>query len=264
MRKIKITALLLTLVVFSSLLLTSCHGGRSMSAFEMPESFDTDGQYEIVFWAKNESNVTQREVYEGAVAAFEELYPNIDVKLKIYTDYGRIYQDVITNIPTVTTPDVCITYPDHIATYITGNNVVVPLDSLIADEKYGLGGSELLFDGVEADEIVEKFLDEGKIGGVQYALPYMRSTEACYINKNLVEALGYEIPEVLTWEFVFEVSRAAMQKDENGKYINGQDVMIPFIYKSTDNMMIQVLEQKNAGYSTIKGEIEIFNDMSEV
>ena len=36
--------------------------------------------------------------------------------------------------------------------------------------------------------------------------------------------------------------------------------MIPFIYKSTDNMMIQMLKQKNAGYSTAEGKIEIFND----
>ena len=36
--------------------------------------------------------------------------------------------------------------------------------------------------------------------------------------------------------------------------------MIPFLYKSTDNMMIQMLRQKDAGYSTPAGEILIFND----
>ena len=261
--KTKITAFLLTVVVILPLILTSCHGGRSLEAFAMPEGFDTTKNYEIVFWAKNESNLNQKAVYEKAVADFEALYPNIDVKLKIYTDYGRIYQDVITNIPTGTTPDVCITYPDHIATYITGNNIVVPLDELINDEKYGLGGSELRFEGVGADEIIEKFLDEGKIGGVQYALPFMRSTEACYINRDLVEALGYEIPEILTWDFIFEVSRVAMQKGNDGKYINGQTVMLPFIYKSTDNMMIQMLEQLGAEYSNEAGEILIFNEDTE-
>ncbi len=261
----KLISLLLTIVVVLPIVLTSCHGGRTLEPFEMPDEFDTTKSYQIVFWAKNESNVKQKQIYEKAVADFEALYPNIDVVLKspLYTDYGRLYQDVITNIATGTTPDICITYPDHIATYITGNNIVVPLDELMADEKYGLGGSELRFDGVSEDEIVEKFLDEGKIGGVQYALPYMRSTEACYVNRDLVEALGYELPEVLTWEFVFEVSRAAMEKDEGGKYINGQSVMIPFIYKSTDNMMIQMLEQLGADYSNDEGEILIFNEDTE-
>jgi len=60
---------------------------------------------------------------------------------------------------------------------------------------------------------------------------------------------------------VWEVSEAAAAKDENGVFLaNGQKVMIPFIYKSTDNMMIQMLRQKGAGYSTDTGEILIFSD----
>ncbi len=89
----------------------------------------------------------------------------------------------------------------------------------------------------------------------------MRSTEACYVNKTYVEALGYTLPETLTWDFIWEVSEAAAAKDQDGNFlVNGQEVMIPFIYKSTDNMMIQMLKQKNAGYSTENGEIQLFND----
>lgn len=89
----------------------------------------------------------------------------------------------------------------------------------------------------------------------------MRSTEACYVNKTYVESLGYTLPEVLTWDFIWQVSRAATAKDADGTYlVNGQKVMIPFIYKSTDNMMIQMLRQKGAGYSNDQGEILLFND----
>ena len=139
-------------------------------------------------------------IYEKAIADFEALYPNIHVNLRLYTDYGRIYNDVITNIATDTTPNVCITYPDHIATYLTGANVVAPLDELFADEKYGLGGSELRYDGPTREEMIPQFLDECAFAGHHYAIPYMRSTEACYVNKTFVEALGYELPEVLTWD----------------------------------------------------------------
>ena len=241
-----------------------CHGARERSAFEVPEEFDTEKQHEISFWAKNDTNLTQVAIYEKAVADFEALYPNIKVNLKLYTDYGRIYNDIITNISTGTTPNVCITYPDHIATYMTGDNVVIPLDELIDDRRYGLGGKKLLFDSPKANEVVDKFLDEGVIDGKQYALPFMRSTEACYINKTLVEKLGYELPEKLTWDFIWEVSDAATKKSVDGTYeINGQKVMIPFIYKSTDNMMIQMLAQKGAGYSTDSGEVLLFNDTTE-
>ena len=252
---------LLLCLTFLLSILSACHGSAEQIAFETPEEFDTSRNYEITFWAKNDTNLTQVEIYKQAIADFQELYPNITVNLRLYTDYSRIYNDVITNISTGTTPNVCISYPDHIATYLTGTNCVVPLDDLFADEKYGLGGSELRFEGAGENGIIEKFLDECLIEGYHYAVPYMRSTEACYVNKTYVEALGYELPETLTWDFVWEVSEAAMAKNADGTFaVNGQNVMIPFIYKSTDNMMIQMLRQLDAGYSTSSGEIQIFND----
>ncbi|MBR3845836.1 MAG: extracellular solute-binding protein [Clostridia bacterium] len=261
-----VSALLLCSVFFGLLALSGCHGQKALPTFEMPEDFDTSKQYDIVFWSKNESNPTQNAIYDKAIADFEALYPNINVIKKVYTDYKDIFNDVITNLPQRTTPNVCITYPDHIATYMQGENVMLPLDELMADERYGLGGSEVRFDSVRTDEIIPEFLDEGKIGGIQYALPYMRSTEACYINNDLVEALGFTLPETLTWDFIFEVSEYAMSlgRDENGNYIaNGQSVLIPFIYKSTDNMMISMLEQLGAPYSNDEGDMLLFNDTTK-
>lgn len=166
-----------------SLSLTGCHGSKGLPEFTVPEEFDTSRNYEITFWAKNDTNKTQTEIYKKAIADFEALYPNITVNLNLYTDYGKIYNDVITNISTNTTPNVCITYPDHIATYLTGQNTVVPLDDLFADEKYGLGGTELAYDGPAREEVIPQFLNECSIDGHYYAVPYMRSTEACYVNK---------------------------------------------------------------------------------
>ncbi len=254
----------LALTAGCCLTLTGCHGREGLAAFEIPAEFDVSQNYEITFWAKNDTNKTQTDIYEKAIDDFEALYPNITVNLRLYTDYGKIYNDVITNIATDTTPNVCITYPDHIATYLSGTNLVVPLEELFADEKYGLGGSDIRFDSPTTAEIIPQFLEECSFGGHYYAIPYMRSTEACYINKTYVEALGYTLPDVLTWDFVWEVSEAAMAQDSDGNYlVNGQKVMIPFIYKSTDNMMIQALKQQNAGYSTEDGEILLFHETTE-
>ena len=243
------------------LVLSGCHGSAAREEFSVPAELDASRKFDITFWAKNDTNVRQTEIYKDAAARFEKAYPNIHVNIRLYTNYGDIYNDVITNIATSTTPNVCITYPDHVATYLTGDNTVVPLDSLIEDKNYGLGGSKVAFKSVKRDEIVPQFLDECTIGQNIYALPFMRSTEACYVNKTYVEKLGYELPDILTWDFVWEVSEAAMKKDGDGKFvINGQNVMIPFIYKSTDNMMIQMLRQKGYGYSEESGKISMFND----
>ena len=253
--------LALALAIGLCLCLAGCHGSRDTRAFRVPEKFDSSRDYEITFWAKNDTNKSQVRIYEKAISDFEALYPNIRINLRLYTDYKQIYNDVITNISTGTTPNVCITYPDHIATYLTGENVMVPLDDLFSDPRYGLGGRELRFDSPLQSEIVPQYLKECVIGGHHYALPFMRSTEALYINRTYVEALGYTVPDVVTWDFIWEVSEKAMQKDEDGNFlINGQKVMIPFIYKSTDNMMIQMLRQKGAEYSTASGEVRIFHD----
>ncbi len=255
---------IIAVFLLTALLLSGCHGRVERVAFQVPEEFDTSRDYEITFWAKNDTNKTQTDIYKKAITDFQELYPNITVNLRLYTDYSRIYNDVITNIATDTTPNVCITYPDHIATYMTGVDCVVPLDELMADKKYGLGGTEVRFDGPAQSEIIPKFLDECLLEGKCYALPYMRSTEACYVNVDYLHKLGYELPETLTWEFVWEVSEAAMEKNADGTYkLNGQNVLIPFIYKSTDNMMIQMLRQRGAGYSTGGGEIQIFNETTK-
>ncbi len=241
--------------------LTACHGSKGLQSFEIPDEFDENQTYEITFWAKNDTNKNQTDVYEKAIADFQKLYPNITVNMRLYTDYGRIYNDVITNIATNTTPNVCITYPDHIATYLTGSNSVVPLNELFEHEKYGFGGSSLKYDAPAREEMISEFLDGCIVNGEYYAIPYMRSTEACYINKTYVEKLGYTVPDILTWDFIWEVSEAATKTDADGNYLlNGQKVMIPFIYKSTDNMMIQMLRQKGYDYSNENGEILLFND----
>ena len=266
MIKKSISAILVIVLLIGSLSLTACHGKKSLDEFVMPEKFDSSEPLEITFWIKNDNHTAQKAIYERAIADFEALYPNIKVKMRSMYNYDDIYKDVLTNIRTDTTPNVCITYPDHVASYLTGTNVVVSLDSLIDDERYGMGGSELKFDGPAKDDMIEKYMLEGQIDGVQYTLPFMRSTEACYINADLVEALGYTIPEDgLTWDFVFEVSNKAIQPvgtdaDGNPIYINGQTSIVPFIYKSTDNMMIQMLKQKGFAYSNENAEILMFND----
>ena len=258
------TALAMASVIAFGTLLTGCHGSKERVEFAVPEEFDKSAKHEITFWAKNDTNTTQTRIYEKAISDFERLYPNIKVNMRLYTDYGKIYNDVITNIATNTTPNVCITYPDHIATYMTGNNTVVAMDDLFTDPNYGLGGSRVMFDSPTVNEIVPEYLEEGKIGEHYYAIPYMRSTEAVYVNKTYVEKLGYELPEIMTWDFMFEVAEKAMEKGPDGNFlVNGQNIMVPIIYKSTDNMMIQMLKQMGGDYSNENGEILLFNDTTK-
>ena len=94
----KLLSLVLALALVCSL--AGCHGSREKKSFTIPGAFDESRDYEITFWAKNDTNLTQAAIYKQAIADFEALYPNITVNLRLYTDYGKIYNDVITNIAT--------------------------------------------------------------------------------------------------------------------------------------------------------------------
>ena len=54
---------------------SGCHGAVERPTFAIPESFDTSRDYEITFWAKNDTNLTQVAIYKDAIADFEALYP---------------------------------------------------------------------------------------------------------------------------------------------------------------------------------------------
>lgn len=92
MRPMRKAITLLLLAAGCLLSLAGCHGSRGLDAFAIPEAFDTTREYQITFWAKNDTNKAQTDIYKKAIADFESLYPNITVNLRLYTDYGRIYK----------------------------------------------------------------------------------------------------------------------------------------------------------------------------
>ena len=244
----------IVLVLFVSVSIFACHGSKANTEFVMPSEFDTTRNYEIDFIAKNDSFKTQKEEIEKAVKRFQEYYPNITIKVKNETDYTKIYQTVLNNIQTKTTPNICITYPDYIAVFNEGDNIVVPLDDLMNDSKYGFGGSEIKYDAINREDIYEKYLDELIIDGKYYAVPFMRSSEALYINKTMYEEeLGLTMPDEFTWDDLWYACVVAKEKHPESSFI-------PFIYKSTDNMFIQLAYQMGFDYTTSNGDILLFND----
>ena len=74
----KLLALLLALAL--TLSFTGCHGTLSSgenptasSSYPVPDEFDTSRRYEVTFWAKNDTNKRQTDIYKQAIADFQEL-----------------------------------------------------------------------------------------------------------------------------------------------------------------------------------------------
>ena len=54
--------LLFALLALLMLTLSGCHGARERLSVEIPSELDTGRQFEITFWAKNDTNVTQADI----------------------------------------------------------------------------------------------------------------------------------------------------------------------------------------------------------
>lgn len=261
MKKRILTLGLLGLSVFA---LSSCHHVLRHEKFVVPTTFDENKEYTISFWAKNDSDQRQVEVYRKAINEFNQYYPNVTIELRNFTSYPDIYREVLVNLNTNTAPNVCISYPDNVATYLEIENSVVSLGDLMKDDNYGFNGELLKFEPIGSEGIVESFLNEGLINDEYYTIPFMRSTEALYINKTYVERLGFSIPDVPTWSWLWEVCEKAVNEREDGTSITtktdpSKDFK-PLIYKSSDNWLIQYLKQANMKYTTSKGDLLLFNE----
>lgn len=249
--------IMLLTVILTMIGLASCHGRMYIPNFVCPDELDMSREYNITFWAKNDSNPTQRRIFEKAITDFEAIYPNIHIEISHYASYPELYNAILQNIGTNTTPNVAIAYPDHVATYLENPTLVVELDDLMHNSKYGLGGSEVLFASPAENDFVTEYLMEGYIQteGINklYTLPFMRSTECLYVNKTWLEEHGFEIPEneIFSWDYIWEICEKAVEIDKN---------MIPLIYKSSDNFFIELAYQYGNDYTTEDGQILFAND----
>ena len=75
-------AFVLLLITLFALMLTGCHGSRGLDPFVIPEEFDTAREYEITFWAKNDTNITL-----GSFYSIET--PVIDIRCDLHPRWSR-------------------------------------------------------------------------------------------------------------------------------------------------------------------------------
>ena len=61
------------MLLAGSVVLAGCHGAKGSQEFTVPAEFDESRNYEITFWAKNDTNKTQTAIYEQAIRDFEEI-----------------------------------------------------------------------------------------------------------------------------------------------------------------------------------------------
>ena len=198
---------------------------------------NSSGKTKIVFW--HTMGQALQEVLNRMIDGFTKENPDIEIEHAAQGGYDDIYDKISQAIPAGTTPTMAYCYPDHVADYNI-SKACIDLTTYINDPELGFSAE----DG-EVSDFIDAYWREGQeylTEGV-FSVPYTKSTELMFYNKDVFDAKGYTVPE--SWEDM-EVLLAQMKADY-------PDVT-PLGYDSDANFFITMCEQYGIPYTSLDKE----------
>ena len=238
MKKRLLAALLSSALVMTTLAGCSSKSGSSDMVTELTEPITIEmwhymngGQADALnsiiedFNATNDKGITVNAISQGSI---------VDLNKKVISAAQSNSLPAIINV-----------YPD-IATGLIEDKKLVNLSSFINDKNVGMAD--------EMDDFVDSFIQETSQwnNGEVYGLPMTKSTEVLYVNKNMLESLGYTLEDLegLTFEKLAEISNKAVT--ELG--------VAGFGFDSSSNAFISSLKMNGLDFVDSKGTINVDNE----
>lgn len=159
---------------------------------------------------------------------------------------GELNKKVITAAQSNTLPAIINVYPD-LATGLINEGKIVDLAPYINDKNVGMA-EDIKNDFVDAFIAELSQWGEGKV----YGMPMTKSTEVVYVNKTLLEKLGYKVEDLqnLTMEKLAEISKKAYE--ELG--------IAGFGFDSASNAFISSLKMDGKNFVELDGTINVDNE----
>ena len=193
-----------------------------------------------------------RNELDGAIARFNEIYPNITVEHSQIGGYDDVRDQIKQELTAGTQPNIAYCYPDHVALYNLTKKVV-PLDNFIESTiPDALGGGVLGLTQTQIDNFIDGYYAEGTAfdaAGTMYTLPMSKSTEVMYYNKTFFEANNIAVPT--TWDELEAVCAKIKALDPD---------CTPLGYDSEANWFITMCEQYGSNYTSNGEDKFLFNN----
>lgn len=169
--------------------------GMSVMAGGSKESSTTaDGKTELVFWTR------MNDKFEEEIAAFEASHPDVKVtRVGIGSDYDDLTTKYIAGAVSGELPHVGLVSQRYGIPQLYDAGVLVPVDELMTEE--------------EKADVLPAYWGRYTYKGVKVAIPFQVSMPVLYVNLDLFEQYGVEIPR--TWDEVMEAAKK-LTVDTNG------------------------------------------------
>ncbi len=236
---------------------TSSASGEDASSTNSTVSTKTT----VEFW--HTMGKANQDILKGMIAAFEAQNPDIEIKESAAAGgYDDLESMILKSVSTSGLPTMAFCYPDHVAEYLASgtSGIVTDLTSFINDPELAFtkeDGSHKDEDGNDVygvDDFVPTFWEEGSNytkEGV-YSVPFAKSTEALFYNKEYFDTYGWEVPQ--TWDQMWALCREI-------KAMNLEGVVAPLGYDSDSNLFISLSKQMDIPFTSATGsEHYLFNN----
>lgn len=187
------------LVLATSILSSGCFDN-----IKMPAELD-DTRTTIRFWHSMAGGLG--DVLNELIVRFHKENPDIRVVSVYQGSYGSLSQKIIGAAVVNELPDISQAYPAWISRLNEDpeNQAVLSLDERITNDK-----------DFDVDDLVSVLLDDCKMDGKLYAIPFNKSFPVLYYNKEMLDR--YNLKPPTTWDEFTTVARAlTMDLDGDGK-----------------------------------------------
>lgn len=162
----------------AALALAGCAGGSEPAGTLDP---DEEVTLDLAFWG----NDVRAEMYNEAIAAFEEEYPNITVNSS-FLDFPAFWERRQTEAAGGNLPDVMQFDYSYLRQY-SENGLLLDLDPYLGDV-------------IETDPIPQNILDIGVVGGTTYGIATSTNAWAMFTNPTLLAEVGVDEFAGGTWD----------------------------------------------------------------
>lgn len=182
-----------------------CGGGSSEKP--APGGSSSPGGVRLEFWHTRRGD--QEKSLQAICDEYEKATPGVEIEPVYQGTYGELNKKTRAAIQAKSLPDLSVAYEDHVSEYMA-NQVIRPLDDLIADSEVGLSEEE-------RKDIPEQYMAANRYARFNNQLlsfPFTKSNLVMYYNRSLMEKAGLKTPPK-TWG-EFEQQAAAITK-ANGK-----------------------------------------------
>lgn len=212
------------------------------------------GEVTVEFW--HTMGKANQDILKGMIKSFESENPGIKIKESAAAGgYDDLEEAILKASSTGGLPTMAFCYPDHVAEYLDRgtSGIVTDLTQFINDPELaftkedGSHKDEDDNDVYGVDDFVPTFWDEGcnyTKEGV-YSVPFAKSTEALFYNKDYFDTYNWEIPQ--TWDQMWTLCREIAEMKLPG-------VVAPLGYDSDSNLFISLSKQMNIPFTSATGE----------